>query len=368
MNAPRLILKREDWPNQDRAAWNALFVDGGIFDERGPCVDWSAGSRCKREQSYGHWLGFLTNAGLLDAACLPADRFTQDAVRAFVEATRARVSLITTSMQTTDLYVLATTLDPDRDWSWLKRIADRLGHQTGRWQLKPRPGVSVSTIFEWAISEIAEAEEMADDDLWRRPVRFRDGLMVGLLIARPVRVRAFMGIEVNKQLTALDDGFRLQFGAEDMKDRKARDFLLPGALVDPMRRYLAHYRPLLLRGNRTSKLWVSRRGGPLTTGSFTVHLAHITERAFGVTLRPHAFRHIAATSIAEEDPAHVNITASLLGHATLDMAEKHYNRASGARAAASYQDMVRGLRREARRKARARRNITPDGRSPGVAD
>ena len=25
MNAPRLILKREDWPNQDRAAWNALF-------------------------------------------------------------------------------------------------------------------------------------------------------------------------------------------------------------------------------------------------------------------------------------------------------------------------------------------------------
>ncbi len=84
----------------------------------------------------------------------------------------------------------------------MKRIADRLRQQTGRWQLKPRPGVSVSTIFEWAISEIAEAEEMADDDLWRRPVRFRDGLMVGLLIARPVRVRAFMAIEIDKQLVA----------------------------------------------------------------------------------------------------------------------------------------------------------------------
>ena len=126
MSATRLILKREDWPNQDRAAWDALFVGGSIFDERGPCVDWSAGSRCKREQSYGHWLGFLTNAGLLDAACSPADRFTPDAVRAFVEATRARVSLISTSTQTTDLYVLATVLNRDRDWSWLKRIADRL--------------------------------------------------------------------------------------------------------------------------------------------------------------------------------------------------------------------------------------------------
>ena len=144
MNSARLILKREDWPTQDRAAWDALFIDGGIFDERGPCVDWSAGSRCKREQSYGHWLGFLKNAGLLEPACLPAGRFTQDAVRAFVEATRARVSPITTSMQTTDLYVLATALDPDRDWSWLKRIADRLRHQTGRWQLS-RVWASAST-------------------------------------------------------------------------------------------------------------------------------------------------------------------------------------------------------------------------------
>ena len=215
---------------------------------------------------------------------------------------------------------------------------------------------------------MAKAEEMADDDLWRRPVRFRDGLMVGLLIARPVRVRAFMGIEIDKQLVALDDGFRLQFGAKDMKDRKARDFLLPAALVDPMRRYLAHYRPLLLRGNRTSKLWASRLGGPLTTGGFTAHLAHITERAFGKAFRPHAFRHIAATSIAEVDPVHVNITASLLGHATLAMAEKHYNRASGVKAAASYQEMVRGLRRDARRRARSRRHIGGDGRPPGVAD
>ena len=105
-----------------------------------------------------------------------------------------------------------------------------------------------------------------------------------------------------------------------------------------------------------------------TTGSFTVHLAHITARAFGETLRPHAFRHIAATSIAEEDPVHVNITASLLGHATLAMSAKHYNRATGAKAAASYQDMVRGRRREARRRARSRRYIGGDGRPPGVAD
>ena len=110
---------------------------------------------------------------------------------------------------------------------------------------------------------------------------------------------AFIRIEVNKQLVALEDGFLLRFGAEDMNDGKARNFLPPAALLDPMRRYLEAHRPALLRGHQTSKLWESRLGGPLTTGGFTAHLAHITERAFGKAFRPHAFRHIAATSIGK---------------------------------------------------------------------
>ncbi len=44
------------------------------------------------------------------------------------------------------------------------------------------------------------------------------------------------------------------------------------------------------------------------------------------------------------------------------------NRASGAKAAASYQDMMRGLRREARRKTRARRHIDGDDTLPDVAE
>ncbi|HET6496707.1 MAG TPA: tyrosine-type recombinase/integrase [Thermoleophilia bacterium] len=199
------------------------------------------------------------------------------------------------------------------------------------------------------------------------PAWLRDGLMVGLLIARPLRVRAFMAIEIDKQLVRLADGFLLRFGAEDMKDGKAREFDLPEELVDPMRRYLQVHRPALLRGKQTSRLWVSRLCGPLTTDGLTRHLWHITGRAFGEAFRPHAFRHIAATTIAEEDPAHVNVIASLLGHATLAMSEKHYNRATVVKAAASYQETVRGLRRAARRKTRPRRDLGADDRSPDVA-
>ncbi|MGC9369659.1 MAG: hypothetical protein ACP5DX_09005 [Paracoccaceae bacterium] len=38
------------------------------------------------------------------------------------------------------------------------------------------------------------------------------------------------------------------------------------------------------------------------------------------------FRHSAATAIAEFDPEHVDIIRDILGHATLDLAETHYNR------------------------------------------
>ncbi len=59
-----------------------------------------------------------------------------------------------------------------------------------------------------------------------------------------------------------------------------------------------------------------------------------------MALRPHAFRHIAATSIAEADPEHVNIIRDLLGHATLDISERHYNRATGISSCTRVQSIV----------------------------
>ena len=43
--AQPLILKRVLWPATDRAAWEALFTEGDIFDGAGPSCHWSHGSR-----------------------------------------------------------------------------------------------------------------------------------------------------------------------------------------------------------------------------------------------------------------------------------------------------------------------------------
>jgi integrase/recombinase XerD len=113
-----------------------------------------------------------------------------------------------------------------------------------------------------------------------------------------------------------------------------------------MQRYLCVHRPVLLGGTESTALWISQRGNRLSQDSFTSGLALLTERHFGVALRPHAFRHIAATSIAEVDPCHVGIIRDILGHATLDMAERHYNRASAVTAGKRMQSLLRDIQRE----------------------
>ncbi len=68
-------------------------------------------------------------------------------------------------------------------------------------------------------------------------------------------------------------------------------------------------------------------------------------------LNPHLFRDCAATSIAIEDPEHVRISASILGHASLATTEKYYNQARTLEAGRLYQKSVVTMRQEMRKLA-----------------
>jgi integrase len=70
-----------------------------------------------------------------------------------------------------------------------------------------------------------------------------------------------------------------------------------------------------------------------------------TAEEFGEAVNPHAFRHIAATTIATADPCNVTDIAAVLAHTTLRPSEKHYNLARAGEAARSYHDTVKALRR-----------------------
>lgn len=347
-----LLLKMVDWPEADRLAWNALFASGDILNDRGTCFDWAEGSRRKREQSYSRWLGFLRNVGAFAPQDGPTDRARPARIAAFIASEQHRCKMRTVHIRVEDLWFLFRAMDPERDWQWLYEIVLRLRAVANIGFLKPHPGVDAVKIFDWARTRLASVDAEVGPIDRDRAVRYRDGLIVGLLISTPVRSRTFLAIAIGDHLKDLGAGFQLRFKPADIKDRKHHDFPVHPQLTTPLRRYLETFRPVLLQGQCTNRLWVSQRGAPLCHDSLYGHLCDLTLREFGERLGPHAFRHVAATTVAMADPKHVGIIADVLGHSSLNMAYKHYNHAGTIRAVSRYQDLQRQLRLEARRRAR----------------
>lgn len=197
----------------------------------------------------------------------------------------------------------------------------------------------------WALLRLLEVDEGQSADPIVQAVAFRHAISIGLLVSASERLRAFAGLNVG-QVSVITDGLlRLELPADMTKNEKGRNILLHGALAGWLRRYLGQYRVVLLRGTTSEALWISRDGGPLTYDGFGAGLRLVMEREFGLPLRPHAFRAIAASGTAEMLPEQVGIVREILEHATLAMAELHYMRVSNVRACRGYQSVAAGVRK-----------------------
>ena len=340
-----LVLPYKDWPQADKTAWKALFATGDIFDGMGPCIDWSDGSRKMRRQSYGYWLSWMARLQPTLLEHQPTDRITKDAVRTFLEEAETRVGAVTLKNLVSDLYVLAAAMQPTGNWDWLNRLFNRLNHRADRKSLPKAVPVSANEVLGISLTWLEDVEKDPSLSDLKRAIRFRQAFMIAFLVSRPVRRRALLAMTADQHLRKTKEGFELVFSAEDMKDRKARWSPLPKVLVSPMATYLDIHRPILLGPKASNALWINQYGDPITPDGLSRELPKVTQRLLGVELRPHKFRHIAATTIAETDPEHVGIIRDILGHATLDMAEKHYNRASSLSACDAYQSVINQLKK-----------------------
>ena len=104
----------------------------------------------------------------------------------------------------------------------------------------------------------------------------------------------------------------------------------PECLAAPLEQYLERWRPLLARMTHRwtrpvgNALWISSSGSPMTMQAIYDRVVARTKAAFGKPINPHAFRDIAATTIADVDPEHVRIAAQILGHRSFATTERHY--------------------------------------------
>jgi integrase/recombinase XerD len=357
----RRCVKIAAWPEADRLAWTAALREGDIFEPMGSAVRWAPRTRNKVAVAYGRWLTWLERAGGLEPAAGPADRVMPANVGRYIaDLEAADNSPYTVLGRVRDLTNAMKAMAPDQDWGWLRRIARRLRRKVRSVRNKRARVVPSSELWGLGLALMEEAEGPSGGSRLARASRYRTGLMIAMLAARPLRRCNFASIEIGNHLVKEGGRYSLRFEEAETKTEAPIDDLIPTGLNPYLERYLSDYRPFLT--GRTGRwknrlpdlpppgvhLWVSNYASAMSEGAIYDQIRNLTRAKFGHALNPHLFRDCAATSVALEDPEHVYIVKSLLGHSSLQTSRKHYEHANSYGAMGQYQKFVLTWRRDGR--------------------
>ncbi len=351
---PRHAVPCNDWPPADQALWQSVVAEGDILDGRGPGGNWAPTTKNNTRKAYGYWLHWLAVKSFLSAPVdHPLDRITAERIKAYIEDMEEDTAPLNRFVYILDLLRFAQAAAPDRNWDWLKRIKNRLWARARPAREKASKIRNSGDLFELGLNLVNEASAITCRyNPLQAEVQYRDGLMIALLAARPVRLKNLTAIKIGHHLIRSDDVYWLVFEASEVKNQRHIEVPIPDVLTPYIDDYLAHHRPRLLQGNQSDRLWISRFGGDLTGNSIRRQIKLHTEAAFGKAIYPHLFRDCAATSIAIHDPEHVWITANILGHNTLATSQKYYDQSRMLEAGRHYQSTIADLRRTVSEEAR----------------
>jgi len=354
----RRCLKVEQWPDADRVAWATVIKPGNLLDDAGLGGHWSRHTSHTIARCYGGWLTWLDRNGILDRRAGPADRVTPERIVRYIDDLRLRNAPLTVLSRIRELCNAIQAMAPDRDWGWLQKIIRRLRRNAKPKRRKAALIVPSEHLWRYGIElmDAADAVESHKPPL-SRAAQYRDGLVISLLAARPIRRRNLASIEIGRHLIHQGERYWICFPAAETKTGRPYAAPLPLPLNRYLERYLAHYRPFLIQhkgrwGESRSlqepgdRLWISNYASAMSEGALYGRVTKLTGTRFGHKIFPHLFRDVAATSITVEAPEHVQIIPGHLGHSTSATSEKHYVHARSLEATRKYQAHLLGLRVE----------------------
>lgn len=347
MNRTKKLLPESEIPPADRLAWEAAIRSGDLFEDGGPAGRWRESSKRTIWFAYRRWLGHLKRRDPAAIVLPPSDRITKTRVRVYIESLQATIKPAGTHDYVKHLYDAARVMAPELRWVWLHELAKRLERLVVPANKRPRM-VSAAALVALGESLMFDAELLAMDKPREAAIVYRDGLVIALLIARPIRRRNLAMIRINQHLIREKFGYRLAFEAHETKTGERYEALLPDSLIDPIDIYLAIHRPIIAGALDHDGLWASMKRCSMSGEALYERICIHTNNAFGHSVNPHLFRDIVATTIAIEDPKNVRIASDLLGHSDPSMTERYYIQAETIEASRRYQNAVLALRSESK--------------------
>jgi hypothetical protein len=377
MAGARFTLRLDAWPARDHALWQEGLRKRGPFDS--PYADarlayasgLAAASIRKALKSHGRWLGFLRDRGMLDAAAHPLDRVTLPRLGQYFEALRAAGNADHTIVgYFAGLRSALRILAPERDSSFVSKPNGTTIRSLLPMRKRQFAVPDASVLFAWSLELIEAAQRTADP--YAAAILLRDGLLIAIFASRARRLRAMAGLRLGRELRREGERYVVDLPLELVKTRKRDRFLLPAALDEPMRAYLDIARPGLLQGKIHDAIWVGSSGDPLTARGITAVVERRSRERFGITFRPHRFRHAIGTTLPLKLPEHPGLAAAFLG-GSRGVIQESYNRSGQAAATAMFleqreREQAAAVEDHARRQRLRASRFTPVNPPPSAGD
>lgn len=329
--------------NSTVRAWEVANRDGDLLTGRGPAAHWRPKTRLTARKAYGNWLRFLRDTHRLGSADSIGSRLTEENLRNYIAALRARARPNTVLTQLRYLSSAIAVLYPAADRTLLKLALSRLTPGARPVRDKKAKLVSPLTLLDLGQTLMAEWQYRPAHDPRLNAMDYRDGLMIGFLSLCPLRLENLAAIVIGEHLTFDSGTPRLAFTAEEMKGKRLLEFDIPSLLQDRLALYLSDIHPMLYRGVQSgAPLWPSLHTGKpqMSEHGIYTRITQVTEKHLGHPVNPHMFRDAAATFITELAPEHAMMAARVLQHADLDVTMRHYVHGQQHLAALKYHEAI----------------------------
>jgi site-specific recombinase XerD len=338
----RVSLPLELWPDADRNAWIAACQPSARLKRGGAAGHLKPISREDHARTYGDFIRFLDQHGLLRRDASAAANVTPDNVDAYLAELKGRMSPMTVHVSICRLRRAARYMVPGLGLDWLAEIAKDLALVA--W---PRSKfdrlVLPERLIEAGLTLIQEAEHLQTMTKLAQATQVRNGLMVAMLGFHPIRRKNFAALEIGRSLVKIRGRWWIILSAAETKENRADERRVDKLLIPFIDRYLEQYRPVLIRPDSPpSALWLSSRHAARITDKYVATLIGATTLStVGVKLSPHLFRTSAASAAAVYGGDKPYLGSAILHNADPRVTLEHYNLATSLTAAESFRQIVR---------------------------
>ncbi|MGA2842248.1 MAG: site-specific integrase [Steroidobacteraceae bacterium] len=172
-----------------------------------------------------------------------------------------------------------------------------------------------------------EARRRKDQSPVKAAVMAEVAVATAIETVAPVRAANLATIRLDENLVrpgGLDSNYLLVFPHYDVKNRVDLTFELDDYLTGLIDEYVQEYRPFVVRGANADWLFPGTDGRPKDSHLFGIQITDRIQKATGLRITLHQFRHAAAAIYLKHHPGDYETVRRLLGHRNTRTTIKFY--------------------------------------------